>query len=126
MMRATAAIGITAALLSGCRMADKTGEFTASTTKSSPSASIASSTSAPAQSTTAFPSGPRSQVVKQLTLPPGSQLAGPANTWFENWMVDRTRDSVESYLAPQLPVFKGFDGRPWCKKVTAKFNLTKQ
>lgn len=39
--------------------------------------------------------------------------------FYENWRVNRTRESIESSLKPQLPVFKNFDGLPWCKSVAA-------
>jgi hypothetical protein len=59
-------------------------------------------------------------------MPPDSELAQRLDPYFENWMVDRNRDSVESYLAPHLPVFRDFDGRPWCKTVTTEFNGSKE
>jgi hypothetical protein len=104
MMRATAT-GVVAVVVGGCSLPDRSGD---------------------AQTPTAPLSEPRSQVVKQLTMPPGSVLADRIGTYFENWLVHHTADLVDSYLAPQLPVFKDFDGRPWCNTVTTMFNRTKE
>jgi hypothetical protein len=41
------------------------------------------------------------------------------DSFYENWTVYHTRESIESDLASQLPVDKEFDGMPWCKKVPA-------
>ncbi|MGO9151975.1 hypothetical protein [Mycobacterium sp.] len=117
MMRATAAAAVMALVLSGCSLRDINDAF-----RPLPPTGTSTSSSGP----TPLGTGPRSQVVTQLTMPPGSELAQSLDTYFENWMVDRNRDSVESYLAPQLPVFREFDGRPWCKTATTEFNGTKE
>lgn len=124
MMRATAAAAVVAAVVSGCSLRSINGAFdtlppTSASTSSAPAPSGSSTTPTLA-------SGPRSQVVTQLTMPPGAQLAQRLNTHFENWMVDRNRDSVESYLEPQLPVFRDFDGLPWCKTATTEFDGRKE
>ena len=55
-------------------------------------------------------------------MPPGAELAQRLDGYFENWVVNRNRDSVEAYLAPQLPAFRDFDGLPWCKTATTEIN----
>ncbi len=123
MMRATAAAGIMAVVLSGCSLRNISD---AARTLPQTSATTSSASGPNGFGTAPFATGPRSQVVTQVTMPPGSELAQRLDTYFENWVVDRNRDSVESYLAPQLPVFRDFDGRPWCKTVTTEFNGTKE
>ena len=128
MIRATAAAAVMAVVLSGCSLRNINDAFRTlpPTSTSTSSASGPNGFSTAPQSPTPLTSGPRSQLVTQLTMPPGSELAQRLDTYFENWAVDRNRDSVESYLAPQLPVFRDFDGRPWCKTVTTEFNGTKE
>jgi len=118
MMRATAIAAVMAVVLSGCSLHNINDAFR----PLAPTGTSNSSASGP----TPLGTGPRSQVVTQLTMPPGAERAQNLDTYFENWMVDRNRDSVESFLAPQLPVFRDFDGRPWCKTVTTEFDGRKE
>ncbi len=116
MGRAMVAAGLLVMLLGGCSRHSLDAVFRPlPAAGGSPSAAPG-----PSQTPTAGV-GPQSQIVTRLTLPPGSELAQHLGTYFENWAVDHNRDGVASYLAPQLPVARDFDGRPWCRTFTTEF-----
>ena len=116
MRRAMAAAGMLAVLLGGCSQ----HALDTALRPLPPTGGNASSAQGRSQAPTAA-SGPRSQVAARLTMPPGSELAQQLGTYFENWVVTRNRDSAEAYLAPQLPVSRDFEGRPWCTTVTTDY-----
>src|SRR5947209_225887 len=92
-----AAAAVMALVLSGCslpNMNDVLQTLPPSSTNGSTRSGPNGSSSAE-QLPAPLASGPRSRVVTQLTMPAGSELAQRLDSYFENWMVDSNRDSVE-------------------------------
>jgi hypothetical protein len=108
MTRGVATIVIAAMLMSGCAATSTNGDRAASP----------SSRNSMQPSTAAALSGPRSQVVKNLVMPPGA-VPGVSYTYWESWTVPgKSRSDLLAYLAQQLPISKDYDGLPWCKTIT--------
>ena len=131
MKRRTAAVMVLAALTIGLilgRWSTGTGgESTTSTSTTTTERTVGWdapkmkkwATPKPKRTTTA--GGPRAQQAADLTFPPGSEILAAEDTAlasYERWQVKGTREFLESYLTPQLPISKEYDGLPWCKTVT--------
>ena len=61
--------------------------------------------------------GPRSQVIEQLSLPPGADLL-KGDSEYEMWVLTQAPAAAVAFVQPQLPIDSELHGFPWCKSVT--------